>query len=183
MVAAMLPEGQAAPDFRVEGLHGEEVHLQELRGTPVWLAFFRFASCPLCNYRVHEMIERWRVFEGRDFRLFAVFQSPAARLSSFVAQQRPPFTLIADPDMALYALYRLESSILRAMTPNVMATAWKAMSSGVKLLGAPDGPATRLPGDYLIDRRGVIRTAYRGKDIADHLPLEVADRFLTEQGA
>jgi peroxiredoxin len=183
IVATMLSEGTAAPDFETENLRGEPLRLSALRGEPVWLAFFRFASCPLCNYRVHEMIERWSMFEGRGFHLVGVFQSPAQRLRDFVATQDPPFTLVADPEMKLYALYGLESSILGAMTPNVVATGARAATTrGIKLLGVPDGPAMRLPGDYLIDRRGVIRTVYKGKDIADHLPLEVADRFLKQQG-
>ena len=179
----MLAEGTAAPDFSTESLRGEPVRLSSLRGAPLWLAFFRFASCPLCNYRVHEMIEQWSTFEGRGFHPIGVFQSPASRLHDFVATQSPPFTLVADPEMALYALYGLESSILGALTPHVMAVgARAAVTPGIKMLSLPDGPATRLPGDFLIDRRGIIRTAYRGKDIADHIPFDSVDRFLKGQG-
>lgn len=179
----MLSEGTSAPEFEAESLEAGRVRLSALRGKPVWLAFFRFASCPLCNYRVHDMIARWSTFEGRTFHMLAVFQSPASRLRDFVAQQEPPFTLIADPHMELYELYGVETSVLGAMKPNVIATAARAaITPGVKVFGAPDGPATRLPGDYLIDRGGVIRVAYRGKDIADHVPLEDADRFLKSQG-
>lgn len=179
----MLSAGTTAPDFEVENLRGEPVRLSALRGDPVWLAFFRFASCPLCNYRVHEMVERWAMFEGRRFHLIGVFQSPSSRLHEFVAKQQPPFTLIADPEMKLYGLYGLESSILAAMTLNVVATGARAAGTkGIKLLSIPDGPAMRVPGDFLIDRHGVIETAYKGKDIADHIPFEAADRFLKQQG-
>lgn len=180
----MLSVGDTAPEFAVESLDGASVRLSALRGEPVWLAFFRFASCPLCNYRVHEMVERWETFASRRFRLLAVFQSPASRLRDFVAEQRPAFTLIADPDMALYELYGLESSVLAAMTPHVAAVGFRAATTpGIKLIGPIDGPPMRVPGDYLIDREGVIREVYRGRDIADHIPLEVADRFLRGQGA
>lgn len=113
-----------------------------------------------------------------------MFQSPASRLREFVAKQRPAFTLIADPDMALCALYGLEASVLGAMTPHVAAVGVRAAATpGIKLVGPIDGPATRLPGDYLIDREGVIREVYRGRDIADHIPIEMADRFLRSQSA
>ena len=94
----MLQVGQRAPDFEVQSLRGEALRLSALRSQPTWLAFFRFASCPLCNYRVHEMIERWSMFADRDFHMIGVFQSPASRLRDFVARQEPPFTLVADPD-------------------------------------------------------------------------------------
>lgn len=129
------------------------------------------------------MIERWDLFRGRDFAMLAVFQSPAERLREFVATQEPEFDLVADPEMKLYETYDLESSWLGAMKPNVMAKAANAATAGIRLVGPVDGPPMRLPGDYLIDRAGVIQVAYRGKDIADHVPLEAADAFLTSQNA
>lgn len=179
----MIEVGTHAPEFEADGLRDQRVRLSARRGTIVWLAFFRFASCPLCNYRVHEMVERWQEFAERDFQLLAVFQSPAERLREFVAKQSPPFELIADPEMALYDLYGLGSSVSAALSANVMAKGMKAaFTSGIKLLALPDGPATRVPADFFIDRRGVVRESYLGKDIADHVPLEQADAFLRSQG-
>ncbi|MCZ7686146.1 MAG: hypothetical protein M5U28_48260 [Sandaracinaceae bacterium] len=79
-----------------------------------------------------------------------MFQSPASRLREFVAKQRPAFTLIADPDMALCALYGLEASVLGAMTPHVAAVGVRAAATpGIKLVGADrwsrDPLAWRLP--------------------------------------
>jgi peroxiredoxin len=179
----MLSEGDAAPDFRVTTLRGESVRLAALRGTPVWVGFFRFASCPLCNYRVHQMAENWSRFEGRRFRMLAVFQSPPDRLEEYVASEEPPFDLVADPDMELYRLYGLESSWAAAMSGNVLSTLNRARQLGKPLIGPTDGPPARVPGDYLVDRDGTIVTAYRGEDIADHLPLDRALAFLDAQGA
>ena len=179
----MLGQGETAPDFIVTTLRGETVQLSKLRGTPVWLGFFRFASCPLCNYRVHIMVEEWSRFLGRDFRMLAVFQSPAHRLEEFVAKEKPPFDLIADPSMQLYTLYGLETSWAAGMSGGVLAVVSKARNIGKPIIAPIDGPPHRVPGDYLIDREGTITTVYRGKDLADHVPLETALAFLEANGA
>ncbi|MEC7525052.1 MAG: peroxiredoxin-like family protein [Myxococcota bacterium] len=180
----MIEAGTEAPDFEASGLTDERIRLSSRRGAPVWLAFFRFASCPLCNYRVHEMLERWEMFADRDFHLLAVFQSPAHRLREFVAKQSPPFQLIADPEMELYEKYGLEASFGAALSANVFSKGLSAATTrGIKLLALPDGPALRVPADFFIDRRGVVQRTYQGRDIADHVPLEEADAFLRAQGA
>ena len=178
----MLPAGAPAPDFTIQTLRGADVSLGALRGTPVWLAFFRFAACPLCNFRVHSMVERWGRFQGRDFRTLAIFQSSPDRLEEFVAKQAPEFDLVADPEMRLYGLYDLGTSWLAAMKPRAIATLPKARKAGFRS-GPVDGPANRVPGDYLIDRRGSIAQVYEGRSIADHIPLDMVEAFLDAEGA
>ncbi len=179
----MLAVGDTAPDFEATTLRGATVRLRDWRGKPTWLAFFRFAACPLCNYRVHSMIEVWKRFAGRDFGMLAVFQSPKERLEEFVAQQEPQFDLVADPEMELYRLYELETSWLAAMKPSAMGAIPTAKKAGFPILTPRDGPANRVPGDYLIGRTGTIEQVHRGKSIADHIPLDTVDEFLTAHGA
>ncbi len=175
-----LNAGIEAPDFKTESLKGEPVELSKLKGHPVWLAFFRFASCPLCNLRVHQIVNGGPRFEGSDVRVLAVFQSPKEKLNDFVAKQRPPFTLIADPKMDLYRLYGVEASIKAALSPEVPKKMLEAAKVGLPLVRPWQGLATRIPADFLIDREGKIRTAFYGTNITEHISFEAVEEFIAE---
>lgn len=173
-----LSPGNDAPEFSTKSLRGDPIQLSALKSKPVWLAFFRFASCPLCNLRVHQIVGEWSRFSERDVTVLGVFQSPPKKLEEYVAKQNPPFTLIADPEMDLYRLYGVEASakgLLSADVPKGMVGAAKV---GLPLVRPWQGPATRIPADFLIDRDGKVHTAFYGTNIAEHIPFEDVERFL-----
>lgn len=177
-----LAPGTTSPDFTAAAWTGETVSLQQHRGHPVWLAFFRYASCPLCNLRVHDMIERFGDFEAKGLKILAVFQSPPNSVTEYVGKQEPPFPLICDPEESLYALFGLDSSVFAFANPANLWNFAKTAPKGLLKLGRMDGTKTRIPADFLIDADGVIRTSFYGRKIADHIPFELVDAFLTEHG-
>lgn len=173
-----LNAGDAAPPFSTHTLRGDPVELASLKGRPVWLSFYRFASCPLCNLRVHQIVGEWNRFEQRDVVVLGVFQSPPAKLEQFVAKQNPPFSLVADPDMELYRLYGVEASPKGLLSADVPAKMVEAAKAGLPLVRPWQGPATRIPADFLIDRDGKVHTAFYGTNIAEHIPFEQVESFL-----
>ncbi len=46
-----------APEFAVADVFGVPVRLADYRGQRLLLSFYRYASCPLCNLRVHELLQ------------------------------------------------------------------------------------------------------------------------------
>lgn len=178
-----LKIGEQAPEFSTETLSGETVNLAAYRGQPVWLAFFRYAACPLCNFRVHQLLSVWpKNFADRDFVMLGVFQSPARKLEGLVKRHDPPFQIISDPKMVLYADYRLEKSMKDAMGAEVRAAMKGATKAGIPLVRPWDGPAHRVPADFLIDKHGMIQNAFYGENIAQHIPFEEVTTFLAGQG-
>lgn len=171
-----LISGTPAPDFRVRDWRGTEHHLARMRGRRVWLAFFRYASCPLCNLRVRAMIERWPSWEGR-VALLAVFQSPSASIAAYVGKQAPPFPLIGDPEEELYRSYHLESSLAGFLSPRAAAVGARAATRGF-LPGRMEGTKTRHPADFFIDEEGILVRAFYGSDISEHVPFEAVDAWL-----
>lgn len=170
-----LQIGQAAPNFSLPDTHGQTICLDDYRGRFLLLSFYRYASCPFCNLRVHALIQRQAEFETSDLALIAVFQSPRARIQQHVGTQRPPFPILADPDLRLYRAYQVETS-LRALVVGAtrgMGKALRAMRLGF-LPGSIQGSMMRVPADFLIDPQGQIAIAYYGQDVSDHLPIEAA---------
>lgn len=169
--------GMVAPDFKAESWDGRSVKLTDTGGRRTWLAFFRYASCPLCNLRVHEMIARHDHYEAMGLRVLAVFQSTPASIAQYVGKQAPPFPLLCDPDEALYALYGLSHSKLGMMHPANAVGLARAASQGF-LPGAMDGTVDRLPADFLLDADSKIVDAYYAKRIGEHIPFERVEAFL-----
>lgn len=169
--------GREAPDFTLETLNGGSVSLSDFRGKKVWLAFFRYASCPMCNLRISDIIRRHGEFAGKGLKILAVFQSPRKNLARYVGRQKPPFPLLSDPEETAYGTYGLGNSLKAFVHPMAGVKLAQAATRGF-LPGALDGTKTRIPGDFLIDETGVVVDEFHGGDIGQHIPFERVDAFL-----
>jgi peroxiredoxin len=76
------------------------------------------------------------------------------------------FDFLLDPERIVYRSYGLERSIIRSWTLRTLWVYLKLLTSGRKWRGI-QGDANQLGGDFLIDRDGTIRLAYRSHDPAD----------------
>lgn len=179
-----LQAGRPAPDFLRPDISGKTIRLSDYRGRYLLLSFYRYASCPFCNLRVHELMQRLPELDQRRLSLVAVFQSAREGIMDHVGKQRPPFPIIPDPGHNLYHSYGVEASLygfVLGLTLRV-GKALKAMGKGF-LPGRMEGSITLVPADFLIGPEGTILIAYYGKDISDHLPIEIILQQLGAQRA
>jgi thioredoxin-dependent peroxiredoxin len=161
-----------APHFCANDLNGTKIGPEQFIGKYLLLSFYRYASCPLCNIRVHEFKKHYPNFQNMDLDLVAIFQSPAKSMKQYVGRQDTPFPIIADPNMDLYKLYKVETSwsgFLRGLLR--ISTFLKAFSNNF-WMGKMEGSISRLPADFLIGPDGSIIFAYYGKDMGDHIPIK-----------
>ena len=175
MGADRVSVGDRAPVFTATTSSGEGIELESFRGRKVWLAFFRFASCPLANLRVHEITKRPDLWHG--LQVVAVFPSPRERIAAHVGVQNPPFPLVSDPHERLYLQYGLRASVAGLIGRDVGLRTVQAAALGF-LPGPTDGTITRLPGDFLIDEGGVVRHVHNGEDVADSIPFDRVVEFI-----
>lgn len=172
-----LQANDRAPEFATGDFLGSPVELQSLRGHRVMLSFYRYASCPLCNLRMRDLIRGYDMWAAQGLRMIAVFQSPASSIATYVGRHDAPFPIVADPGMQLYRRYGVEQRWTAMLTPAVLLNAVRAMKAGM-LPGRVEGPVNRVPADFLIREDGVIDVAYYGSDVGDHLPLNQLERWL-----
>lgn len=177
-----LTTSSVAPDFSTDTLDGGRFELAAKRGQPVWVAFFRFATCPLCNLRIHQMKAIWPRYAGR-VQFLGVFQSPRERFDGTTLKDST-LAIASDPDLHLFQRYGLEKSVLGVLHPKVAADTLAAMRAGIpaQATSPKDGGALRVPGDFLIDRQGTLQVARYGAHISDHIPFEMVDDFLSRHG-
>ncbi|KAA3647018.1 MAG: AhpC/TSA family protein [Chloroflexi bacterium] len=174
-----LSIGDFAPAFEVEDIFGKPIRLQDYRGKKLLLSFYRYASCPLCNLRVQELIQRYSLYEEKGLYVLAFFQSPVESIRRYVGKQDAPFPIIADPQRDIYKRYGVESSVLGTVVAGFewnprMRAAHKAGYN----YGKMEGNILLVPADFLIGEGLTIETAFYGKDIGDHMPFETIEAYL-----
>jgi thioredoxin-dependent peroxiredoxin len=173
-----IKAGEKIMPFTTLDLHGREVNLESYRGRKVMLSFYRYAACPFCNLRINQLIKRHAAWQAKGLELVAVFQSPKEKMMQYVGKQAAPFHVVADPKRALYKLYGLDSSWWGLMKGMLRFSALQeTMKLGFLKIDV-DGPMAMLPADFLINEDLEVAHAYYGKDIGDHLPVEVIENWI-----
>jgi peroxiredoxin len=158
------------------------VDLAALRGSYVFLSFFRNAACAICNLRVHELVRRHGELAAAGIALVAIFESPADALRRHVGRQNPPFPIIADPHGHIYDLFRVESSEAKVSStmelPGTEQIVASAAELGFPLTPEPGSNFFRMPADFLIGPDGRVIHAQYAEYVWDHTPLEALESLL-----
>jgi len=169
--------GDAVASLSLPSIDGKPFNLDSLKGQRFMLSFFRFASCPFCNLRIHELVSRFDQF-GDGFTIVAIFDSPLDNLQEHAEGHAAPFPILADPEKHYYRQYGIEHSLTGMLKGMIfrMPTLLKGMMKGY-LPFKIRGSLTTMPADFLVDEYGVIRTAHYGEDEGDHLSFEDVQAF------
>ncbi|PIQ16388.1 MAG: hypothetical protein COW67_03400 [Flavobacteriales bacterium CG18_big_fil_WC_8_21_14_2_50_32_9] len=159
-------------DFELTDYLGNRIKSSDYKGQKVYLSFFRGASCPFCNLRVHQLIKNYSKFEANKIQIITFFAATKEEINKYAGKQNAPFTIIPDPNSEIYQKYNIQQSSLgmikTMMNPVKMM---KVMfSKFFNLNSIKEKPI--LPADFLIDENQLIYKAYYGSDFGDHLTFE-----------
>lgn len=171
-----------APAFHVRDIRGEMVGLEQFQGKKLLVSFYRYASCPFCNLRIHTLNQKAEEYRQQGMEMIAVFQSTAQQINKYAGKEVRPFTIIADDKRELYRLYGVQTSwwgfskAFITRLPDLLRTSLLG-----NLPGRMDNELNRMPADFLIDEAGCVKLAYYGSDIGDHLPLADLEQYLVEK--
>lgn len=177
-----LETGRSAIPFTAQTVDGESISLAQYSGKPLLLMFFRYASCPMCNLRLHDFARQYERLEARGLRVVAFFHSPASEIRAHAGRRRYPFPLVADPDFHVYRSYGVETSWSRLLRSGVLPRFYVDWARSLRH-GFWGGAAWRMatmPADFLIGADGRIVRAHYGRDIGDHLPLADIESYLND---
>lgn len=174
--------GDRVTALNLPAIDGSEFALETLQGKPYLLSFFRFASCPFCNLRLHELVTRYGELDN-GFSVVAIFDSPLENLKRHAEGHRPPFPVLADEHNVYYRAFGIEHSWARLIKGMVIRfpTLLKAIFVHGYVPLTFQGRLETMPADFLVDREGVIRVAYYGHDEGDRLPFEQIKAFALTQ--
>ena len=172
-------DGEPAREFLVEDLFGNKISLEDFKGKRLMLSFYRYASCPLCNLRVHRLVERAPDLRRKGMEMVGFFQSPAESIWQYVGKQDPPFPIVPDPERTVYRMYGVEGSLIGFLKASLKVGDMISAARKGFLPGRMEGEKTMLPADFLIGPDLIVEKAYYGQDIGDHLPLQEIEAWLS----
>jgi peroxiredoxin len=98
--------GALAPDFGLETVGGDSVHLSDFKGQPVLLNFWA-TWCGPCRLEMPAIQARHEQF-GDQFTVLAIdFDEPAVLVRDFVDELGLTFLTLLDPGGEVQALFRV----------------------------------------------------------------------------
>ena len=92
--------GDKITELSLPNIDGSQFSLDQVKGKRYMLSFLRFAACPFCQLRIHQLISRWQELD-ENFTVIAIFDSPLENLQHHSDKEKAPFPILAD-EMAVY---------------------------------------------------------------------------------
>jgi len=165
-----LQVGDPAPDFELPDSNGVPLRLSSFwSDKPALLIFWRHYGCS-CGIRRTELLRaEYSDYVKQGANVVVVGQGEPERTTYYIKNHNLPGTFLCDPTYMAYQAYDL----LEGKTSQILFDAADAFlhcdyKSGSNLqqsrLGTiktlVDNP-WQLPGEFVVDRKGIIRLAYR----------------------
>jgi peroxiredoxin len=165
-----LQYGDAAPDFEMRAASGETVRLSDAwRHGPALLLFWRHYGCSCGRDRAQRLKEEFTRYKELGATVVVIGQGEAERSELYAEKQELPCSVLCDPGRRVYEAYSLlegqpSQIVFDAPEPFLRRDfeAGKQLQEARRGSGAvPVDSPWQLPGEFLVDKSGVIRLAYR----------------------
>lgn len=162
--------GDLAPGATLQHTSGEPVALASLwerssRGLA--LVFLRHYGCPFCKQHAAALQSHQNDLQSVGITVALVGCGTLDEANAFVTDMKLTLPLLNDPERHAYAAYGLgEASPASLLNPSVLIGAARALTQGY-VPKRSSGSPMQLQGQFLIDRRGILRTADRPSLMSD----------------
>ncbi|NOR70209.1 MAG: redoxin domain-containing protein [Methylomarinum sp.] len=170
--------GDTITELSLPAIDGNPFSLEQVKGKRYMIFFMRFAACPFCQLRIHQLISRWQELD-ENFTVIAIFDSSLENLQKQSEKQHAPFPILADAQAIYYHKFAIQHSVsgmFKAMLFR-MPTLLYAMAVKGYFPSSLKGSVTTLPADFLVDEDGAIDSIYYGKDSGDNMSFDKIKAF------
>lgn len=165
-----LQVGDAAPDLELHNLWGRSVRLREAwRDGPALLLFWRHYGCSCGRDRARRLQAEHRRYVGLDANVVVIGQGEPERSRAYAHANGLPCAVLCDPTRNAYEAYGLlegqPSQIVFDAPDEFLRRDYEAgrqlQRSRHGTDAAPVDSPWQLPGEFVVDRSGRVRLAYR----------------------
>jgi len=109
--------------------------------------------------------------------IIAFFQSPPEIIKKYAGRQNPPFPVISDPKLKFIIFTVFKNPGPEYLKGFMRFSEWMEVISKGFFHYKPEEELNIMPADFLINPDLTIHTAYYGKDIGDHLSINIIKEF------
>lgn len=181
-----LQVGDAAPDLELNDASGSVVHMRDAwRDGPALLLFWRHYGCSCGRDRARRLQAEQERYVALGANVVVIGQAAPKRSLVYARRHELPGTVLCDPARLAYEAYGLlegqPSQIVFDAPDEFLRRDYEAgrrlQQSRHGTDAAPVDSPWQLPGEFVIDRSGKIRLAYRyqySEDFPDPLVLIAA---------
>jgi len=168
-----LQEGDKAPDFELENSSKNLIKLSDIwNEKPMLLIFWRHTGCGCGFARAAEIRKQYDSITKIGIQVVIITQAEPERAAFYAKEQGLEGILLSDTNYQVYRAYDL----LDGNGPQILGTADIDYSIGEELQKDRNGTQRALvdnpwllPGEFIIDKSGLIQFAYR-YDNCDDIP-------------
>jgi peroxiredoxin len=171
--------GDRAPDFALPSARGGEIRLSSLlEAGPVVLSFFRGGWCPFCTLEFRALAVILPQLKILGASLVGVSPETPEHGLATLEHNHLDFDLLSDSGNAVARDYGLLMSV-----PEEMQSLYLEWGFDVPEHNGDDSWELPVPATYVIDREGVIRSAFVDKDYTRRMePLAILEALRELEG-
>ena len=165
-----LQVGDMAPDFELQDSTGSLAHLRDFwNGKPALLLFWRFFGCGCGIERAKRLQNEYADYIKLGANVVVIGQGEPERAAAYIQQHSLPCPVLCDPTYKAYQAYDLlegkPSQILFDAPDDFLQRSFDAGANLQKSRHGTERAAVdnpwQLPGEFVVDKTGMIRLAYR----------------------
>lgn len=168
---AKLNVGDKMPNFTFNTAFEQGKTIEGvLKGKTVFWVL-RYIGCTVCRYDVHLIAQRYNEFVEKGAQVFVVMQSDPEVVRDDLKEEKLPFDIICDTDMAIYKALEIAPAasmeeLLGGKMEELQAKGGAAAEAGFAH-GKYEGDEQQLPAMFIVGEDGTVEFAHYGKDIVD----------------
>ena len=115
--------------------------------------------------------------EARKTRVALISFGNTELAQAWIEETQASFQFLLDSERKAYQAFSLDHSMRRSWSPKVWLEYTRLMAKGRRWRGI-QGDSGQLGGDFIVDREGILRMAYRSQDPTDRPTLNYLLRKL-----
>ena len=183
-----LQVGDMVPRISLKKADGIQADLwDEKHSGPTVVIFLRHFGCSCATDRIERLKSEYEEYTKLGARVITVGQGEPERSQSFAKRNNLPCPLLCDPTRKAYEAFGLleakPSQVVYGMPDNFLNhdpdTGVQFQQSRQGTMRATVDSPWQLPGEFVIDKNGIIRLAYRSQYCADFPDPQVLTAAIT----
>ena len=176
-----LEAGDRSHDFILQTIQGVTYTPGDFADRKVWIAFYRYAGCPMCAAHFDEAMSFSKKLKDGGVTFVAVFDAGPDKIPDRMKAQASEHCLIVgNNSLGLFETFGVEKSWSGLLSLGSIQSRIEAGRKGYSEENMT-GAINRMPAHVFILPGGEVQTAHYGRHAGDHVPWVKLWDFVKQQ--